>query len=109
MDRANYLKMIDLISVTLVPVTAMASVDIYYTTNRTPEKFVRRVSARTADFRGVDFADFSFAVSNLPQSVNRVINIEDIVYFQIILKNSEKGVGMAISNITVPYFYSGEL
>lgn len=108
MDRANYMKMIDEISVTLVPFTALASVDIYYSTERRLEKFIKRVSARTMDFRGVDFNNFSFEVSNLPQSLNRSLNIEDVVYFQIILKNSEKGVGMAISNITIPYFFVGK-
>lgn len=109
MDRSNFHKMIDSISVTLAPVTAMSSVDIYYSTNKKTEKFVKRLSIRTSNFQGVDFSDFSFSVSNLPQSVNREVNIDDIIYFQIILKNSELSVGMAISNITVPYFFAGEI
>ena len=108
MDRANYFKMIDEVSVTLVPFTALASVDIYYSTERRVEKFIKRISARTMDFRGIDFDNFNFEISNLPQSINRTLNIEDVVYFQIILKNSEQGVGMAVSNITIPYYYAGK-
>lgn len=108
MDRANYFKMIDEVSVTLVPYTALASVDIYYSTERRVERFIKRISARTMDFRGIDFNNFNFEISNLPQSINRTLNIEDVVYFQIILKNSEQGVGMAVSNITIPYYYAGK-
>lgn len=108
MDRANYFKMIDEVSVTLVPFTALASVDIYYSTERRVEKFIKRISARTMDFRGIDFDNFNFEISNLPQSINRTLNIEDVVYFQIILKNSEQGVGMAVSSITIPYYYAGK-
>ena len=108
MDRANDFKTIEEVSVTLVPFTALASVDIYYSTEKRVEKFIKRISARTMDFRGIDFDNFNFEISNLPQSINRTLNIEDVVYFQIILKNSEQGVGMAVSNITIPYYYAGK-
>ena len=109
MDRANFLKMIDTISVTLVPVSARSNVDIYYRTNKRNEKFVKRISLSKFEIDSIDLENFSLLTSNLPQTVNREINVSDIIYFQLILKNSVPGSGLAIPNITIPYSFAGQI
>lgn len=109
MDRANYYKMIDNIAVTLVPLSTRSNVDIYIRTNRKNEKLVKSITLTRFDIEDVDLDDFSLLVSELPQTENREVNLSDIIYFQIILKNSTAGKGFAISNITIPYSFAGEI
>ena len=109
MDRANYYKMIDTIAITLIPASSRSNVDIYYRTNKKTEKFIKKISVLKFDLNDLDLDNFGLIISDLPQTVNREINISDIIYFQVILKNSEPGMGMAISNITIPYSMAGEI
>lgn len=109
MNRENYYKMIDNIAVTLVPINTRSNVDIYIRTNRKNEKFIKSITMTRFDINDVDLNDFSLLVSELPQTKNREINLSDVIYFQIILKNSSPGNGFAISNITIPYSYAGQI
>lgn len=109
MDRANYYKMIDSMAVTMVPVSARNNVEIYYKTNKKGEKLVKAISTTRFDIDDIDLNNFSILVTDLPQTVNREVNVSDFIYFQIIIKNSVSGNGLAISNITVPYSYAGEI
>jgi hypothetical protein len=108
MDRANFYKMIDNIATTVVPLTSQTNLDIYISTDRVTEKFIKNVSISIFDANDLDADNLNLQTSDLPQTVNREINLSDIIYFQVILKNSKHKAGMAVSNITIPYSYAGE-
>lgn len=109
MERANYYKMIDSLAVTLIPLSARSGLSIYYRTNKKSEKLVKEIVLTRFDINNIDLNDFSLLVSDLPQTINREVNISDFIYFQIIIKNAIPGKGLAVSNITIPYSFAGQL
>lgn len=109
MERSNYYKMIDSLAVTLIPLSVRSGLSIYYRTNKKSEKLVKEIVLTRFDINNIDLNDFSLLVSDLPQTINREVNISDFIYFQIIIKNAIPGKGLAVSNITIPYSFAGQL
>lgn len=103
MGRSNFYKTVDHISATLVPIATRANLEVYVRTNKKPEKFVESISMTKFNIDDIDLNDFSLLASDLPQSFNKQVNLFDIIYLQVIVRNSTPGKGLAVSNITIPY------
>lgn len=94
-----------------------SSADLYYTTNisqiqqfDTSEiKQAGTIRMDLFDFANIDFANFSFVMSSLPQEANAPVKAIKTIYFQVMLKNDKIDENMPIMSIGVQYKITKEV
>jgi len=102
-EADNFKKLVERVDLVLSPSYTRNSCSLYIKTNKKEETFVKEFRLVIFDFNDIDFGDFDFLLSSLPQPFGKKIKAKKIIYCQPILKCSKKNEGMTINNITLQY------
>lgn len=102
-EADNYKKLVERVDLVLSPSYTRNSCELYIKTNKKEETFIKEYRLVIFDFNDIDFGDFDFLLSSLPQPYGKKVKAKKIIYFQPILKCSKKNEGMTINNITLKY------
>jgi hypothetical protein len=86
-----------------------SSADLYYITNVTEIQKAGTMRMDLFDFANIDFANFSFIISSLPQEANMHVKTIKTIYFQIMLKNDRVDENMPILSVGVQYKLTKEV
>jgi hypothetical protein len=100
----EHTKLVEKVFFSLKP-SAKASADLFYATDRTEsgDAIAIPLLARVdlIDFTAMDFNNFSFMTSSLPQEVAAKIKAKKIVYFQVIIQNDRLDESMGILSVGI--------
>ena len=102
-DADNYKKLVERVDLVLSPSYTRNSCNLYIKTNKKEETFIKEYRLVIFDFNDIDFGDFDFLLSSLPQPFGKKVKAKKIIYFQPILKCSKKNEGCTINSITLQY------
>lgn len=98
----EHLKIVEKIFFSLNP-SVRASADIFYDTDRESviDEPLTTLRVDLLDFNSMDFDNFSFNTSALPQEFSAKVKAKKIVYFQITAKNNRLNESMGILSVGI--------
>ena len=102
-EADNYKKLVERVDLVLSPSYTRNSCNLYVKTNKKEETFIKEYRLVIFDFNDIDFGDFDFLLSSLPQPFGKKVKAKKIIYFQPILKCSKKNEGCTVNNLTLQY------
>lgn len=109
MDADHFKKLVEKVFWTMKPSSIRNSADLYYISDKKVSELLKQSRIVLFDFRDIDFSDFSFLLSDLPQFFVKKVKAKKVVYFQVIFKNNRLSEGMSITNVTIKFIYQSEI
>jgi hypothetical protein len=108
MNADNYKKYVEKLHLTLTPESSKNKVVISYETDEGYEGSIRTCFLKTFDFGHIDFGNFTFNTSRLPQVFSEIIKAKKITFFQLVLTCDDDESASSVANIIVKFMYQNE-
>lgn len=102
------IKVIDRLFIGIKP-SGKTGVDISYETDKQIINVPIQPKFNLFSFASMDFSNFTFQFSPFPQEFIVKISARRVMYFQLVLTNSNLNESLSILSLTIKYMYSGYL